>query len=194
MANVNAPFGFRHVGLVGGVAPNFGMITRKVASGDTTKIFQNDPVRSLATGFVAQWTAATVVSQLAGFFQGCHYLSTSQSKIVWSPYWPGADATGDVTAYIMPAQGAAPPTFLVQSSGTAIGFADIGANADVTIGTGSTLTGMSGASLNQATLAVTATLPFRVMGLYEGVGNGSDVTTSFNWVIVQANVFGSTGI
>jgi hypothetical protein len=194
MANVNAPFGFRHVGLVGGVAPNFGLITRKIASNNATKIYQNDPVQMLATGYVAQWAAAVAVSQLVGVFQGCHYLSTSRGGIVWSPYWPGADATGDVTAYLQPCAGAAPATFLVQSSGTAIGFADIGANADVTIGTGSTLTGISGATLNQATLAVTATLPFRVVGLYEGVGNGSDVTTSFNWVIVAANVYGSTGI
>ena len=42
----------------------------------------------------------------------------------------------------------------------------------------------------------TATLPFRVVGLYNGVGNGSDATTDYNWVIVAANVAGagSTGI
>lgn len=194
MANVNAPFGFRQLGVLGGVSPNFGMITRKIAAADTADIYTNDPVKSLSTGYVAAWTATTAVSQLAGIFVGCTYLSTGEGKTVFRPYWQGGDNTGDGTAYIVPCNLAVPATFLVQSSGTAITLADIGANADVVMNAGSTITGISGVTLNQATLAVTATLPFRVVGLYNGVGNGSDAASSFNWVIVAANVYGSTGI
>lgn len=194
MANTLAPFGFRHVGLWGGTSPNFGMVTRKIAYGDTTKIYFGDPVKSLSTGYVAQWTASTAVSQLAGVFVGCYYLSTGQAKIVWSPFWPGADCAVDAFAQLVPCNLAPAPTFLVQSSGTVLTLADIGANADVSVGTGSTRTGISGATLDQATLNTTATLPFRVMALYDGVGNGSDATTSYNWVIVAANVTGSTGV
>lgn len=199
MANVLAPFGFRHMGNTDGASPTFGMITRQVAFNDTTKIFTGDPVKSLATGFVSQWTAATAVSQLAGIFNGCSYLSIAQAKYVWSPYWPGSDvaSTSVVTAYLIPCNLSVPGQFLVQVSGsTPIAFIDIGQNVDVAVGTGSTLTGISGATADFATLGVTATLPFRVMGLYAGVGNGSDSTSVNDWIVVAANVSGagSTGI
>lgn len=195
MANTNAPFGFRHVGHFGGVTANFAMTDRKIAAADTTKIYHGDPVKALNTGYVAQWTAGTAVSQLAGIFVGCEYLDTNLGW-VWRPYWPGPNNGNDARALIIPCNLASPPEFLVQSSGTAITLADIGANAEVTIGTGSTVHGRSGASLNQASLAATETLPFRIVGIYDSVGPGSDAASSYNWVRVAANVSGagSTGI
>jgi hypothetical protein len=197
MANTLAPFGFRQTGSTGGSSPTFGLITRQIAYNNATKIFQNDPVKNLDTGYVAQWTAATAVSQLAGIFNGCSYLSVSQGKLVYMPYWPGSDvASGSVvTAYLQPCNLSVPSTFLVQVSGASpVAFADIGQNIDVALGTGSTLTGFSGATADFSTLGTTATLPFRVMGLYDGVGNGSDATSVNNWIMVAANVYGSTGI
>ena len=43
----------------------------------------------------------TVVVPIAGVFVGCKYLSTSQKRTVWTNYWGGADANGDVTAYVI---------------------------------------------------------------------------------------------
>lgn len=204
MANVSAPFGFRvHTGNLGSAAANYGLIVREILQSDTTKIFTGDPVKSLSTGYVSQWTASTAVSQLAGIFVGCKYLSTSFGRTIWNNYWPGSDAASGVRvfAYLIPCNLGVPPVFEVQSSGTALTIADIGANADVSIGTGSTATGRSGATLDQATLATTATLPFRIVGLYSDSAvstsvNGADNTTSFNIAIVAANVAGagSTGI
>lgn len=195
MANTNAPFGFKDTGLSGGTTPSAALRKFKIASNNSTKIYRNDPVKQLSTGYGAQWTAGTAASQLLGVFVGCEYLSSSQGKVVYSPYWPGADAAADATGYVVPCNAGAPtPTFIVQSSGTAITLADIGSNADVTIGTGSTLTGQSGATLDQSTLAVTATLPFRVMDVYQGLGNGADTTSSYNIVVVAANTVGNTGI
>jgi hypothetical protein len=62
------------------------------------------------------------------------------------------------------------------------------------MGTGNTLNGRSGAYLDMYTAATTSTLPFRLIGLYQGVGNGSDATTANNWVIVSANTLQTTGI
>ena len=196
MANTLAPFGFRNLGNTDGASPTFGMITRKIAAADTTKIYKNDPVKSLSTGYVAQWTASTAVSQLAGIFAGCEYTDSASGEKRWSQHWPGGGNTGDAIAYLVPCNLSTPPLFVVQSSGTAITLADIGANADVSVGTGSVYTHLSGATLDQGTLNTTATLPFRVIGLWGGVGNGSDASTSYNWVIVAANVAGagSTGI
>lgn len=199
MANTSAPFGFRDIALSGGSsAPTGGMIKRQIAFDDSTKIYQGDPVKSLATGFVAQWTAGTAVSQLAGIFVGCEYLSLATGKHIFSKFWPGADvgASSEVTAHLIPCNLAPAPLFNAQSSGTAITLADVGANIDVALGTGSDLTGQSAATVDQSTIGAGATLPFRIMGLYEGVGNGSDATSSFNIVTVAANVSGagSTGL
>lgn len=195
MANTLAPFGFRMLGNWGGASPSFDLVQRKIASADTQAIYHNDPVKSLDTGYVAAFTAGTAVSQLAGIFVGCRYISSATGEYVFSQYWPGGGNTGDGIALIAPANLAVPPRFVVQSLSTAITLANIGENIDVSMGTGSAYTKLSGATINPGTLGTTATLPFRIMGLYDGVGNGSDAASSYNWVIVAANVAGagSTG-
>lgn len=188
------------LGLAGGSASaTFGMIEKKIASNNTEAIYRNDPVEDLATGYIQQWNTATqAASRLIGIFDGCKYYSTSQKRVVWSPYWPGADATGDVTAYIIPCIGTPAPEFVVQMSSTESTFADIGLNFDVTIGSGSTLTGISGATLTSGSGVTTAAFPFTVTRLWSDVAapnsNGTDNTTDYNWVIVRANVQQSTGI
>lgn len=199
MTNTFAPFGFSQTGNAEGTAPNFALTTRKILYSDTTKIFTGDPVKMGNGGYVAQWTVGTAVSQLAGIFVGCEYLSTAQGRVIWSPYWPGADTTTDATAYIIPASPGSFPTFVVQTANSnttasACTIADIGQNIDVALGSGSTVNGRSTAYADLYTMNTTATLPFRITGLYPGVGNGSDATSAYNWVIVQANVAGTTGI
>lgn len=190
MANVSAPVGFSQSGYLGGSVPTFGMMTRKIALGNTTKIYRNDPVKRLASGYIAQWTAAAGAAALDGIFWGCKYISISQNRTVWSQFWPGADALSDVEALIIPAFNAGAATFQVQSSGAPITFANIGENIDVAIGTGSVI-GISGAMVDPATLGTTATLPFRIIGLLSDIGapgaNGTDNTTNFNQVIVAFN-------
>jgi hypothetical protein len=215
MANLNRPFGFLPIQSATGASPNFEMMQAPIAFNDTTAIFRGDPVKKLATGFIAQWTAGTAVSQLAGIFWGCTYLSTAYGKQIQNNFWPGSDvasgAQGTLVANIIPCTGAIAPLFRVQSNSTGIAFADIGLNYDVTIGTGNTRDGSSGAVLDVATGATTATLPFRVEGLYGGLpGAGGfmgiqpgdsgpysgSATGGFNWVVVRANVMGggATGI
>lgn len=191
MANISAPIGFSQSGYIGGGVPTFGMFVRRIAFGNATKIYRNDPVKTLSTGYISQWTAAAGAVALAGIFWGCKYVSVSQGRTVWSPYWPGADAASDVEAYIIPAFTAGGATFQVQSSGAALTFANIGENIDVAIGTGNNLNGISGAMVDPATLGTTATLPFRIVGLLSDVGapgaNGTDNTTAFNQVLVSFN-------
>lgn len=200
MANTNAPFGFRQIGNSGGASPNFETRVMKIASNNATAIYYQDPVKLLDTGYVAQWTASTAVSQLVGIFQGCKYYNTSVGRIVNSPYWPGANASGDVEAYIQPCLfSAGSPQFVVQGSGTAFSQADVGQNIDVSLGTGSTVGGcFSGATVDYGTLGTAATLPFRIMRLWSDIAvSGSPGTdaSAYNWVVVSANFgAGSTGI
>ena len=203
MSNTFAPFGFSQVGGNAGAAPNFEQASYPILYSDTDKIYTGDPVKIGSNGYIAAWTAGTGVSQLFGIFAGCQYLSTSQSRVVFSPYWPGSDvasgAQSSLVGYVVPVSPGSAPRFLVQtgnSSTTAVAVtqAYVGQNSDVAMGTGNTLNGRSGAYLDINTFGATATLPFRIIGLYQGVGNGSDATTANNWVIVAANTSQTTGI
>ena len=181
MANTNAPFGFRQYrGL--GSAPTYEQSVRLVKSDNTTAIYFGDPVSNLATGYITRATAGT--AQISGIFAGCKYLSTSQKRTVWSNYWPGSDASADVEAYIIDDPNA---QFLVQAGGTAIGLADMGLNIQFNLGTGNANTGISGAFVESP--AVTATLPFRIIGFdVDPPGsNGTDIASAYNYVIVGFN-------
>lgn len=186
MANTSAPFGFRQATGGGGGAPTFQQNEYKIASNNATAIFQNDavvPVTGAATGYIKQATASTVA--LVGIFVSCKYMSTSQKRTVWSNYWPGSDATGDVTAYVIDDPNA---EFIVQTNTTGIGFAKLMQYAQLVVGTGNTANGISGMQLN-GTTATTVTFPFIVLALVDnppGV-NGSDSTTGFNFVRVGFN-------
>ena len=195
MPNTNAPFGF--VPYRGnGAAPTYELATRYIKSDNTTKIFEGDPVIPLTTGYITQMSAGGTV-RCEGIFKGCKYVSVSLKRTVWSNYWPGADANGDVEAYLYSNP---QMQFEVQSSdsgGTAaVAFANIGEYVNIGYGigltgtpNGNTATGLSTASVNVATLATTVTLPFIVVGLIESPpgAEGTDAASEYNRVIVAFN-------
>jgi hypothetical protein len=186
VANTLALFGFSPEGTVGGSTPNFRLSKRLVASTNTTAIYKGDavvPVTSTTTGYITQATASTVA--LAGIFWGCTYTSLSRGSRVWSPYWPGSDANGDVTAYVLDDP---QMVFVVQSSqSTPIALTSLNQNVQLSVGTGNTYTGLSGMGIT--TPANTATLPFTITGFVQDPTglNGTDITTAFNWVLVTFN-------
>ena len=189
MANTLSPFGFRPVGTVGGGTPNFRLSRRLIASTNATAIFTGDvvqPVISTATGYITQWASGTATTQVAGVFWGCKYLSVSQGRQVWSPYWPGSDANGDVTAYVIDNPDA---MFEVQSgTARAVTLANIHSNATITATTaGNTTTGRSGMALS--TIGTTNTYAFTIVDLVTSPAglNGTDITTAYNNVLVTFN-------
>lgn len=211
MANTNAPFGLRFIGLKGGGVTNSSLETRRngILYTNSETIFTGDLVRSSANGYIYQWDASTAVSQCLGVFVGCQYASNSQQTIVSNKYWPGTDAAdGTVLAKFVPSQLAATPLFVIQTDSTGITVADVGANADITVGTGSTTTGMSASVLNTGSLNTTATLPLRIvdlwanysMGNYNGSAGGSSSLAAgtqagaYNWAVVAINNMGTTGV
>lgn len=182
MANTNAPFGFRQY-RGGGSAPTYEQVVMTIASNNTTAIYFGDPVVPLATGYIAQASSNSV--QVAGIFVGCKYLSTSQKRTVWSNYWPGSDANGDIEAYVVNDPNA---RFVAQGDATGIAFADINANIGFAIGTGNSATGISGAYLDTSTLNTTNTLPFRVVALVQSPpGSAGTDSGAYNWAVVAFN-------
>lgn len=199
MANILAPFGFSPDGTTAGAGPNFRLSTRKIASTNATPIFSGDvvaPTYSTATGYIQQYSStieglpSTPLANPCGIFWGCKYLSASQGNIVRSRYWPGSDANGDVTAYVIDSPDT---TFLCQSTqATAILLASVGQNVAVSFTStagvfGNTLTGQSQQGITTPT--TTATLPFIITGLLTDPAGvqGTDLTTPYNYVIVGWN-------
>lgn len=208
MSNTNSPFGFSQYQGGAGGAPTFAMSERRIASGNATAIFTGDPVNPVigaATGYITQGVPGTV--RIDGIFWGCKYTSVSQKRTVWSNYWPGSDASGDVLAYVVDDPNSRfkvmgnSTTFNITGTLSTYTSSPVGQYAQYAIGTGSTATGISGAYLN--TLATTVTLPFIVTDLITSPpgANGADPTTAYNQVVVgfnnewmRTNGAGPTGI
>jgi hypothetical protein len=182
MANTNAPFGFKQIGRLPGSPPNYAQATYFISSSYNVAIGNGDAVIPVAAGYIQQATASTV--QLAGIFIGCKYLSTALQRVIWSRYWPGSGATGDVEAYVVNDSAA---IFEVQSSAAATPFSSLGSNMQLVAGTPNTATGQSTMSLLSGSEAVTDTLPFRVVGFRDPVLPGGDIASSYNVVQVAFN-------
>lgn len=195
MANVTSFFGFKRVGVTSG-PPNFAFTSGtsyRISSGYTSAIYFGDLVRmntSATTGYLQIWVngdGSTATNIPVGIFLGCTYYSTSQQKMISNRYYPGSDATGDVTAHVCDDPGA---LWVVQmNTGTAT-YANIGQTADIaTSPAGNTTTGISGMSLAAPGAGTTQLAPFKIAGLITTPpgANGADITTANNYVIVAFN-------
>lgn len=73
------------------------------------------------------------------------------------------------------------------AAGSAYSFAvaDVGLNANISAGAGSTVTGNSGHSLNMSDSGTTSTLPFKIAGVSQKVGN--EIGGNYTKVLVSIN-------
>jgi hypothetical protein len=194
MANIQSQFGFKHVGYVSGGAPDMQLQNFTIASSYATQIGFGDPVTFTTSpaGTIIQATNSLATTQpIVGIFQGCYYIPTAGVPLpTWSPFWPGSGVAQNATAYVISAPNA---LFLAASLLTAIGTNNIGYNVNFTSGAPVTTGGgYSIATLDQSTLTTglgttSSFLPFKVYSMFQGIGNGSDPTTNYNWVVVSFN-------
>lgn len=199
MSNTFAPFGFRPVSTSNGPI-NWRVSTRRIASGNASPIYKGDVVMQVegtANGYITVGVPATIAGDnthpIAGIFWGCQYLSTTQKRTVWSQYWPGSDATGDVIAYVIDDPNA---RFVVQTSGSSFQItgtnstftsSPVGQLAQFNAGAGSTTTQQSGQYLD--TVGTTSSYPFIItdMVIDPPGANGTDATSNYNYVVVGFN-------
>ncbi len=183
MSNTQAPNGFSQLNLYNGASPNYAMTTRQIAYDNSHSIGTGDPVEELNTGYIDIASGSTTT--ILGIFLGCEYTDSIRGK-VWSRSWnhPSTAVAGTVQALVCNDPNA---QFLVQAGGstTAIGLADIGANAYFGGAGAPNTAGSSVAYLDQTTINTTNTLAFRIMGLGQSPNN--DNTSGYNWVIVKMN-------
>ena len=182
MANTQAQFGFQHFGFLPGGSADYQLSKYQIRSAFASAIYFGDPVVKSATSqYITLATGTGNVTALVGIFQGCQYTPVGGTP-VWSPWWPGVSAAADATAYVVDAPNA---IFRAAALLTAVPATAIGALIGYSTGAGGTTVGggFSTYTVDQATLSATSGA-FTVVGLYPGVGNGSDATTNYNWVIV----------
>jgi hypothetical protein len=195
MANANTAYGLRPIGLVGSGANSTGVTQYEIASNNTNAIYQYGIVIPTSAGTIdmAGDTAGGTTPAL-GVLMGVEYQDSVQKKPVWLNYWPGSGSVSVDTNYPVKAFVADNPNqlFKVASDASltnrATALAAVFANAS--LGTsaqgGSASTGSSTAALNVASIATTATLPLRVVGIMDDVAN-SDYTAAGIPLIVRLN-------
>jgi hypothetical protein len=188
MANIDKAFGLRPIGNLSatGAQKQYGY---EIADNQAGTIFQGDLV-VLTGGFISRFLPASHTAAV-GVFNGCNYIDPTTGKPTFKNYYPGSVniTSGKIVADVIddPSQ-----LFLVQCDAGFVA-ADVGKNADV-IGTGgSTTTGISTMELNSATLATTAALNLKVVGLYNDVNNEFG-TNAVVVVKINEHVYGSTGV
>ena len=191
MANINGAFGLRPIGVVGSAYNTTGATEYRIAYNNSNTMFQGSPVIPLAAGVIDKVGAAAGGSVgLVGVFWGCEYVSSTTGEKIFSNYWPGsgADSNHPVKAFVYdnPMQ-----TFVICSDSTltneASARAHVFANANFATGSsGSTTTGISSAKLAVGTIATTAALHLRFMGIQENPSS-SDFTAAGIPIIVRLN-------
>lgn len=201
MANQETAYGLRPIGLVGSGANSTGVTQYEIASNNTNAIFQYSICVPTSAG-VIDYAGATNggTTQALGVLMGVEYQDSVQKKPVFLNYWPGSGSVSVDTNYPVKAFVADNPNqlFKVASDASltdrATALAAVFANASLgtSARTGSTDTGSANGALSVASIAVTATLPLRIVGILDDEAN-SDYTAAGIPLIVRLNAHYNAG-
>lgn len=200
MANISKINGFRPVKHVTGAPYNGQSNIYAVASGDSTALFVGDVVKLAAdanaqgvqyvTAHAAgvagtgQPALGVVVGVINSKLDPVTGKMSSGSISLDTPVY----RAGSTESYVLVADS---PDLIFEVEATAAGsaysfaVADVGQNANIYAGAGSTSTGNSAHSLNMSDKGTAATLPFKITGVAAKVGN--EVTGNYTKVNVQIN-------
>ena len=201
MANQETAYGLRPIGLVGSGANSTGVTQYEIASNNTNAIYQYSIVVPLAAGVIDQaGDTAGGTTQALGVLMGVEYQDSVQKKPVFLNYWPGSGSVSVDTNYPVKAFVADNPNqlFKVASDASltdrATALATVFANASLgtSARTGSTDTGSASGALSVSSVATTATLPLRIVGILDDEAN-SDYTAAGIPMIVRLNAHFNAG-
>lgn len=188
MANIDKAFGLRPMGNLSatGAQAQYGY---EIADNQSGAIYQGDLV-TVYDGYLVKFLPATHTAAV-GVFNGCNYIDPTTGKPTWKNFYPGSVniTSGKIIADVIddPSQ-----LFLIQADEDIV-QADIGKNADVVGTGGSTTTGVSTMELDSSTIANTAALNLKIVGLYDVPGNALG---NYAVVVVKINehLYGSAGV
>tara|TARA_R100001086_G_scaffold247118_1_gene180613 strand:- start:368 stop:1018 length:651 start_codon:yes stop_codon:yes gene_type:complete len=195
MANQETAFGLRPVGLVGGAANSTGTTEYEIASDNTSAIYQFGICVPLAAGVITYAGATSGgTTQALGVLTGVMYHDSVKKKPVWLNYWPGSGSVSVDTNYPVKAYVSDNPNQLFQvatdasitSRATALTAVFANATLGTSARTGSTDTGRSNSALSVSSIATTATLPLRIVGIVDDDAN-SDFSAAGIPLLVRLN-------
>ena len=201
MANQETAYGLRPVGLVGAGVNSTGVTQYEIASNNTNAIFNHAIVVPTAAGVIDQAGATNGgTTQALGVLMGVEYQDSVQKKPVFINYWPGSGSVSVDTNFPVKAFVADNPNQLFQVASDAsltdraTALAAVFANTDLgtSARTGSTNTGRSSGAASVANIAVTATLPLRIVGIVDDEAN-SDFTAAGIPLLVRLNAHFNAG-
>jgi hypothetical protein len=186
MPNQETAYGLRPVGLVGAGANTTGVTRYEIASNNTNAIYQYSLVVPTSNGVIDQaGDTAGGTTPALGVLIGVEYVDATTKKPTWKNYWPGSGSVAVDTNYPVKALVTDNPMQLYQvatdASITDRATALQAVFANASLGTsargGSTSNGRSTAALSVSSIATTATLPLRIVGIVDDAAN-SDFTAA----------------
>ena len=195
MANQETAYGLRPVGLVGSGTNSTGTTEYEIASDNTNAIYQFGICVPLAAGVITYAGATSGgTTQALGVLTGVMYHDSVKKKPTWLNYWPGSGSVSVDTNFPVKAYVADNPNQLFQvatdATITSRATALTAVFANATLGTsarsGSTDTGRSSSALSVSSIATTATLPLRIVGIVDDDAN-SDFSAAGIPLLVRLN-------
>ena len=177
MANKDAAFGLKPIGKVGQNGDNQGLSEYSI-SASASAIFQNDPVRMLATGTIGVADVSAIV--LLGSLNGVFYTDANTSKPTYANHLAASNAATDIVGFVSddPYE-----RFEVQSDNAgASAQADIGQCADIVYADGAAPNYISKVELDDGTF-VTSSAQLKVVGVSKDPENNDLGSANTNFVV-----------
>lgn len=185
MASTAAPYGLRPVNLIGGQSYTGSTRLIKINNATASNIFYGQPVAMNAAGYIiAETGTATITSTgVVGVFVGCTYTDPNLLYKVFKQYWPASTVATDAFAYVVDDPDV---VMQIQANGQ-LNQDALGNNIGlINTSSGVVLNGNSVAAANAASIAVTGTLPLRIVGFVDGPE--SAVNDAFTDLLVKWNM------
>ena len=153
----------------------------RIASGNSTAIFQGDLVTPLASGTITRYVANTS-NVVVGVFNGCFYTDPTTQKPTFSNYYPTSTNASDITAFVIDG----PETVYEVNANGIFAVADLFQNYTVNNVSGNTQTGISLVQLDVANSGTAGTFVVQAIDISQDPNN-SDVATSNANIMVRIN-------
>ena len=183
--NQDAAFGLRPIGKIGQNRDNQGLSEFGIAA-SSTAIYQNDPVKALATGYIG---VAGTGDQLLGSLNGVFFTDANTSKPTFANHLKGSNTATDIVGFVSddPYE-----RFEIQNV-TTLAIANINTLANISYVAGSSPNFVSKVEVN-GLVTTTTTRQLRILGVTRDLENNNlkNATTynvNVNCVVQIANHF-----
>ena len=135
-----------------------------IASIYNTNIFQGDVVEMTGTGKNIAKSAAGNADNI-GVFNGCSYVD-SGGNVIFSKHWPANTVATKIVANVYD-----DPNIVFEVQCDTLAEGDVGTLVDINVGTGSTVTGISGAYADIGAGTATTNKTLRLIELKQSPDN-----------------------